>query len=163
MTGEGELQILQTHLRVCQRLEAGLRTVLLRIDGLFPADRDQIENLDDDRHVDVLAFLKTFEQFEDALGRTLKVIALMMSFGKAERLAPRDVANRALSLGIIEDGRAWANAVRTRNELAHEYPVEPDKQADQVNKAWQSSETLFRTAQEIRVFVTRERLLDDLI
>lgn len=159
MTREGEIVILREHLAVCERLEAGLRLVRSRVAALVPIEAARMRSLSDDEHVDVLAFLKTYEQLEDTLGRTLKTVAMLMQLGKVERLMPRDVAFRAVSLGILEDGREWADAVRVRNELAHEYPLRPDKQADQVNKAWEKSATLFATADAVRTFVDRERLL----
>ncbi|WP_375394590.1 hypothetical protein [uncultured Sphingomonas sp.] len=118
-----------------------------------------MQAIEGEDHIYVLAFIKTFEQFEDTLGRTLKTIAMLLQFGKVERLAPRDIALRAVALGIFDDARAWADAVRVRNELAHEYPLHPGKQADQVNAAWEKSETLFDTANAINAFVEREGLL----
>ena len=159
MTREGEITILREHLETCGRLEASLVKVRARIGTLMPMSSDRLRALDDDAHVDVLAFLKTYEQFEDTLGRTLKTVAMLMQFGKTERMQPRDVALRAVALGILEDGKAWADAVRVRNELAHEYPLNPGKQAGQINAAWSKSETLFTTAHAIRDFVERERLL----
>ncbi|WP_375402266.1 hypothetical protein [uncultured Sphingomonas sp.] len=159
MTREGEIVVLQEHLATCERLAATLMKVRGRIGNLIPMSADRLRALDDDAHVDVLAFLKTYEQFEDTLGRTLKTIAMLMQFGKTERMQPRDVAYRAVALGIIEDGKAWADAVRVRNELAHEYPLNPGKQAEQIAKAWEKSATLFDTARVIRDFVERERLL----
>lgn len=159
MTREGEVVVLREHLETCVRLESSLVRVRERIESLMPVQADRMRSLSDDEHVDVLAFLKTFEQFEDTLGRTLKTIAILMQLGKNERLMPRDVAYRAVSLGILQDGKDWADAVRVRNELAHEYPLRPDKQSEQVNKAWGKSATLFATAEAIRSFVDRERLL----
>lgn len=159
MTRDGEIAILREHLKTCDRLEAGLRRVQSRIQTLVPIDAAHMQKLSDDEHVDVLAFLKTYEQMEDTLGRTLKTIAMLMQLGKVERLTSRDVAHRAVALGVIEDGRTWADAVRVRNELAHEYPLRADKQAHQVNRAWDACATLFETAQAIRSFVDRERLL----
>lgn len=151
--------MLREHLATCERLESGLVRVRGRVERLIPIGPDRMRSLTDDEHVDVLAFLKTYEQLEDTLGRTLKTISMLMQFGKAERLMPRDVAYRAVSLGILEDGKEWADAVRVRNELAHEYPLRPDKQSEQVNKAWDKCQTLFRTANAIRIFVEQERLL----
>lgn len=160
MTREGEIAVLAEHLATCERLESGLVRVRSRIGQLIPLDADRMRSLTDDEHVDVLAFLKTYEQLEDTLGRTLKTILMLMQLGKIERLMPRDVAYRAVSLGILGNGKDWADAVRVRNELAHEYPLRPDKQAGQVNKAWEKSDTLFGTAAAIRTFVAQERLLD---
>lgn len=159
MTREGEIIVLREHLETCDRLAASLRKARGRVEALMPISAEQVRSLDDDAHIDVLAFLKTYEQFEDALGRTLKTIAMLMQFGKTERLQPRDVAHRAVALGILEDGKAWADAVRVRNELAHEYFLNPGKQAGQINAAWDKSATLFATARAVAEFVERERLL----
>lgn len=159
MTREGEIVVLREHLATCARLNARLMQVRKRIETLMPMSVDRLRSLGEDDDIDVLAFLKTFEQFEDTLGRTLKTIAMLMKFGEAERMMPRDVAFRAVALGILDDGRAWADAVRVRNELAHQYPLNPAKQTDQVNAAWEKSATLFATARAIEEFVERERLL----
>ena len=159
MTREGEIMVLGEHLAVCRQLEASLRKVRSRLATLMPLEADRLRTLSDDEHVDVLAFLKAYEQLGDTLGRTLKTIAMLMQLGKHERLQARDVAFRAVSLGILSDGKSWADAVRVRNELAHEYPLRPDKQASQIANAWAKSGILFETAQAIRDFVDRERLL----
>ena len=160
MTREGEIFVLREHLATCERLGSRLVKVCGRIETSMPMSADRLRTLDEDVDIDVLAFLKTYEQFEDTLGRTLKTIALLMQFGKTERLQPRDVAFRAMALGIFTDGKAWADAVRVRNELAHEYPLRPDKQAAQVNAAWDKCATLTDTARAIEAFVQREGLLN---
>lgn len=159
MTREGEIIVLREHLDTGAALVRRLHRVRARIDRLIPMAAERIGSLDDDESIDVLAFLKTFEQLEDTLGRTLKTVAMLMQLGKAERLQPRDVALRAVALGILSDGRDWADAVRVRNELAHEYPLRPEKQSGQINAAWDKSATLFATEKAIRDFVEREGLL----
>lgn len=161
MTREGEVAILREHLAVCERLEASLGLVRGRVEPLLPISTERMRSLPTEEHVNVLAFLKSYEQLEDTLGRTLKTIAMVMQFGKTERLTPRDVALRSVALGVLTDGRRWADAVRVRNELAHEYPLQPGKQVEQVEKAWANSAVLFETATAIREFVERERLLDE--
>lgn len=159
MNRHAEIVVLQEHLAACARLTERLRQVRAQVAHVMPMTAERVSALNADDHIAVLAFLKIFEQLEDALGRTLKTIAMLMQLGKSERLTPRDVIFRAVALGILNDGKAWADAVRTRNELAHEYPLQPDKQAEQVTKAWDQSETLFETERAIHAFVERERLL----
>lgn len=159
MTRDGEIAMLREHLATVARLADRLVVLRARLAPVMPIDADRMASLEADRDIDVLAFLKTFEQLEDTLGRTLKTIAMLMQLGKVERLTPRDVAQRSTALGVIDDPKLWADAVRVRNELAHEYPLRPDKQAAQVNAAWEKSETLFDTRVSIDNFVERERLL----
>ena len=159
MTREGEIIVLREHLATCERLGDRLDKVRARIASLIPMTAERLATLDVDADINVLAFLKTYEQFEDTLGRTLKTLAMLVQFGKREPLSARDVALRAVSLGVLDEGKPWADAVRVRNELAHEYPLQPAKQAAQVNAAWDKCDTLFDTARAIVAFVDRERLL----
>ncbi len=159
MTRDGEIAMLREHLATTARLADRLALLRERLKPLMPIDADRLRGLDPDSDVNVLAFLKTFEQLEDTLGRTLKTIAMLMQLGRIDRLTPRDVAQRSAALGVIDDPKVWADAVRVRNELAHEYPLRPDKQAAQVNAAWTTSDVLFQTRQSIDNFVERERLL----
>lgn len=160
MTREGEITVLREHLSTASRLGDRMHDVRGRIAALYPMTSERLRALDGDAHINVLAFLKTYEQFEETLARTLKTIAMLMQLGKTERMTARDIASRAVALGILDDGRAWADAVRVRNELAHEYPLDPGKQAGQVNAAWEKSETLWATQSAIVAFVEAERLLE---
>lgn len=159
MTRDGEITILREHLATIDRLADRHGLLCERLAPLLPLDAERIRILDAEQEVHVLAFLKTYEQLEDTLGRTLKTIAMVMQFGRHERMTPRDVALRSVALGVIDDGKRWADAVRVRNELAHQYPLRPDKQSAQVNAAWRNTATLFETQRAIAEFVERERLL----
>lgn len=143
------------------RLHAGFVLTVGLVEPLMPIGPDKIDSLAIPDESTVLAFIKRFEQFEDALTRTLKALSKIMEHGKIERLTSRDVTRRAHALGILESEKMWADAVRTRNTLAHEYPLNPVKRAEQLAAAWASRETLNATWAAIQRFVAEERLLDD--
>ena len=161
MTGGEERALLGTYLTTCARLERGLRRAAGRIEAAMPVTADTLDALTIDDEDRVLAFLKRFEQFEDALGRTLKTVFQLMALGRVEHLTPRDVANRAEGFGIVTSAEVWADAVRARNALAHEYPLRPDKRARQVNDAWVASGVLYDTWASVQSFVNRERLAEE--
>ncbi|MGN5375260.1 nucleotidyltransferase substrate binding protein [Sphingomonas hankookensis] len=161
MTGSEERALLREYRETCARLRDGLARAAEQVDGMLPIDGSMVDRLPIDRENLILAYLKRFEQFEDALGRTIKTIAQIMALGRVERLHPRDVANRAEAYGIIDDAERWAEAVRTRNALAHEYPLRPDKRAAQMNRAWDARAILEEAWSGLNVFIEREGLLDD--
>ena len=161
MTAEGEQALLREYLATCERLYSGFVVSIASVAPLMPIGPETIDSLPTADENNVLAFLKRFDQFEDALNRTLKAISTMMEHGKIERLTSVDVTRRAFQLGILASEKVWADAVRTRNALAHEYPLHPEKRADQVGKAWNSRETLNVTWAAIERFVREEGLLGD--
>ena len=160
MTGAEERQLLADYLATCERLADSFREVSAFAEPLLPMTADRINALEGRDGMFVLAFLKSFEQFEDALGRTLKTIAQLMALGKIERLTPRDVANKAEAFGIVDRADHWSEAVRTRNALAHEYPLRPDKRAEQLNRAWEARSILTATWAAIQAFVQKEGLIE---
>jgi hypothetical protein len=161
VTDEQERDLLNEYLASCRRLHVGFDETSTQVAALMPIGADRIDTLATADETLVLAYLKRFEQFEDALHRTLKAISRIMEYGKIERLTARDVTRRAHALGILASDKVWADAVRTRNALAHEYPLDPVKRAAQVAQAWASRETLNTTWAAIQRFVAEEGLLDD--
>ena len=136
MTGVEERALLRQYLETCARLHEGLARAAEAADPLLPITAESLDTLPVGQENALLAYLKRFEQFEDALGRTMKTISQLMELGRVQRMTARDIANRAELLGIIDRADLWADAVRIRNALAHEYPLRPDKRARQVNAAW---------------------------
>jgi hypothetical protein len=159
VTEEGERALLTDYLATCGRLQAGFVQTVALVKPLMPMTAARIDQLTFEHDSYILGYLKRYEQFEDALHRTLKAISKIMEHGKIERLTSVDVTRRAYALGILPSEKIWADAVRTRNALAHEYPLNPHKRADQVNAAWDSRETLIETWAAIERFVEQERLL----
>lgn len=161
MTQDQEQALLRQYLATCARLHAGFGRAAAAAEQLMPLGADRIDDLSYEDESAVLSFLKRFEQLEDALNRTLKLLSRAMELGKVERLTAIDVTRRAHALGILDSDKIWADAVRTRNALAHEYPLDPVKRAAQVAAAWASRITLNTTWAAIQRFVADERLLDD--
>lgn len=158
MTGPEERALLSDYLATCARLNEGFARAVEKASAALPVAVEDIDRLTPDLEDMVLAYLKRFEQFEDALGRTLKTVSQLMALGRVERLTPRDVANKAEAFGIV-DAERWAEAVRTRNALAHEYPLRPDKRARQLNRAWNARSTLTETWNMLAAFVDQEKLV----
>ncbi|MBV9843397.1 MAG: hypothetical protein JOY99_17980 [Sphingomonadaceae bacterium] len=161
MSEEEEQRLLAEYLATCARLHRGFEETSGVIAPLMPMSPDRIDALPIDAETSKLAYLKRFEQFEDILQRTLEAISRIMEHGKIERMTSVDVTRRAYALGILDNEKIWANAVRVRNALAHEYPLNPEKRTSQVNQAWEGRETLNTTWASIQRFVQQEGLLHD--
>lgn len=159
MTKAEEQALLREYLASLARLSAGFSRAIDDVASLMPMTGARIDDLTMDDDTRVLVFLKRFEQFEDALHRALKAISKIMEHGRIERLTSIDVTRRAYHLGILDSQEIWANAVRARNTLAHEYPIDPVKRTNQINTAWEARETLRTTWTAIRRFVDMEGLL----
>lgn len=159
MTADEEIALLSEYLESGARISTGFAQTVEKAAAFLPIDAESIDRLRPEDETLVLAFLKRFEQFEELLSHALKAISKIMEHGKIERLTSRDVARRAWALGILADEKRWSDAVRTRNALAQEYPINPVKRAEQVNNAWLARSTLVETWEAILRFVEREGLV----
>jgi hypothetical protein len=158
VTQDQERRLLHDYVETCRRLDTGFQRACDQVAPVMPVTGATIAALPAAVEDHVLSFLKRFEQYADTLNRTLKTISQVLELGRIERLTARDIANRAEKFGIVDADR-WSDAVRTRNALAHEYPLQPDKQAQQVNAAWHARDTLHETFANIDRFVRTEGLL----
>ena len=158
MTREGERLLLASYMATAARLVAGFDVACERTEPFLPMTAERMAALALDDETTILAFLKRFEQLADTLHRTIKTVSQLMDLNKPERMHARDVANRAEKFGIVADADRWSDVVRTRNAVAHEYPLRPDKQAEQVNAAWAQREALAEAWAGIQKFVAEEKL-----
>lgn len=158
MTGDAERRLLAEYLATCERLATRFEEVCAQAGAHLPTTPNGLAALETADENTLLAFIKRFEQFEDMLQRTIKTVSIIMEHGKFERLTARDVTDRAVNFGIVDDGDRWAEAVRTRNALAHEYPLRPDKRAEQLNRAWTARATLAEAWAGVQRFVAQEKL-----
>lgn len=160
MTAAAERRLLAEYLSTAARFRVSFVAICDRSIELMPMGEDRIDRLGQDDDVLIVAFLKRFEQYEACLNRTLKTISQIVKYGKVERLVALDVGRRAEKFGIVDE-RRWGDAVRARNALVHEYPLRPDKRAEQVNRAWDARDTLETTWQGICRFVEEEHLINE--
>jgi len=68
------------------------------------------------------ALLKSVEQMQDLLARTLRLL-LILEEEDMTGMSARAIADRAESLGMIPSTDEWSALVRLRNRLVHEYPA----------------------------------------
>ena len=153
--------LLREYLASLERISAGFVDAVERVATLLSMTAARIDVLPVTDDMTVIVFIKRFEQFEDALHRMLKAISKVMEHGKIERLISVDVTRRAFHIGILPDAKIWADAVRARNKLVHEYPINPAKRVEQFNEAWDNRETLTTTWAAIRRCIEVEGLLGD--
>lgn len=160
MTLPPERRLLADYVQTARRLRTSFEEICRAIEPLMPVAPEVVDSDAGHSGLFIAAFLKRFEQYEDCLHRTLRTIARVMALGADERLTAIDVARKAEAFGIVAEAK-WSEAVRTRNALAHEYPLDAAKRAGQVNRSWAARETLELTWQGIERFLSEERLLED--
>jgi uncharacterized protein YutE (UPF0331/DUF86 family) len=112
-------------------------------------------------HEDLLpieALLKKCEQLIDGLGaafRTTLILAAESVRGKTGL----EILDRMESLGVIASADRFSELVDLRNALAHEYPLDAERQVSMVVDAWTTGPELIATVAALAAFVAGRKLL----
>lgn len=134
---------LQDAWRECERHVYHLFHAMTSIRIFSPLTGETYTNLSDDQVQDVDQFILRFTKLQDAMGTRL--FPAILQFLK-EPFADRpmlDKLNRLEKLGFIESIEQWQTLRNIRNNFAHDYPNDPDKNAAQVNLAFESVRDLY--------------------
>ena len=131
-----------------------------RLQGLFPISAASLPELDDEGQLAVDAFLKRFEQLVSAIQDTLfRGLAVLEGESLAGR-STRDVAELLERLGALSSSRRFGEIAVVRNRLAHLYPTDPERQAANLNAAYEATPRLLATLDGIKDYATAKGRAD---
>lgn len=149
--------LLAQNVRAAEAVAARLRDTRDDLGSRFPLDGDGIDRLGRVERREVDGMLKQVENLQDILGGRVFRGVLIAGGVDASALTPRDVANRMEALGVVADASVWRRLNDLRNRLAHEYPLDRDRQVRLINEAFEAISPLMDALERVRAHV-RERL-----
>jgi hypothetical protein len=122
--------------------------------GSVPERPSALESLTPIQRTAARAFLKAIEQLQDLTAKALRLVLILEQEDLAG-LSARAIADRAVSIGIMDDSDEWSALVKLRNRLAHEYPLSRDVQLARLNDAWAAQASLLRISAGVLAFGKR--------
>ena len=155
-----ELRILE---RLIERLDRLQVSVANDIGWMEQAPRDlaEFETMASHRQSAARAVLKSFEQLQDQLARTFRVIPSLMGQDSSQWFA-RDHADFMERHRVLDDAADWSKVVRLRNQLVHDYPLDAQVQFDRLIEVLDLLPFLADTHRRLAAFV-RTKLPEKLI
>ena len=127
----------------------------------MPVDAADVEAADSTFELEVDAMIKRVEQLQDILERQV-VRSLLACEGEAVReLSVRDRINRLETLTAVPLAERWQALRELRNELAHDYPLQFERQANRINGAFRAIGTLVEILGALMAYAARRGLADD--
>ena len=130
--------------RCAARLERSLR----RLRTLLPIDPADLPALADRQQDDIDAFLKRFEQLVLTLQDQVFVGLAIQEGEDPRELSRRDVTELMERLRAIPSAVDFRALVVIRNRLAHLYPEQPERQAANLNAAYEAAPRLLEAARQ---------------
>jgi uncharacterized protein YutE (UPF0331/DUF86 family) len=104
----------------------------------FPLSPARVAALPPEVEDDVDAFLKRYEQLVNAIQDELFKVVAIVGGEDVRGLARREVAELMDRLGALPSAAVFRVLVAIRNRIAHSYPDDPERQAENLNAAYRA-------------------------
>lgn len=119
--------------RECDKHLRYLRSALRGLKPVLPLTGDRYQSLDEAEIKELDQFIFRFTKLQDAMGIRLFPAILNILQEPYEDLSMLDRLNRLEKLNLLASVTEWEQIRELRNRLTHEYPDDPEKNAQTVN------------------------------
>lgn len=140
--------LLTEALDATEAMIASLRLSLDEVRAWMPLTPEAAAALPRINRVILLAFIKSFEQLQDALSRRA-ARAYLAQKEDLSRVSARDAYDLLEKHGAIADADRFWDMLQLRNRLTHAYPMGAEKQAEQANDAFRLAPALIEEAERL--------------
>jgi hypothetical protein len=141
----------------CRKVAAGAEELMPLLAGVMPFDGEDIDALNLMQRTAATAFLKRFEQLQDLIARAARAIAGWTGVD-AGSLTHRDIGDWLEKHALVPDAESWMVAVRLRNRLVHEYPIEEQEQVLRLNESWATMPLLHTITDNLGAYAEQKGL-----
>jgi hypothetical protein len=119
----------------------------------FPLSPPRVTSLPHDVEDDLDAFLKRYEQLVNAIQDELFKVVAIVGGEDVRDLARREVAELMDRLGALPSAATFRLLVTIRNRIAHSYPDDPERQAGNLNAAYEAVPDLLAAHEGVRRYL----------
>lgn len=124
----------------------------------FPLSPARVTALPPDVEDDLDAFLKRYEQLVNTIQDELFKVVAIVGGEDVRGLARREVAELMDRLGALPSAASFRLLVAIRNRIAHSYPDDPERQAGNLNAAYEAVPDLLAAHEGVRRYLERRLL-----
>lgn len=147
------IQIIEEVLKVCDRHADRLSWALNQLQSHTPFDEKSLSRLNDTEIAILDQFSTRFGKLQDLMGAKLFPAVLELTKEPGELKAFIDKLNTLEKIGAIPSADDWLLMREVRNTFSHDYPDDPQLQAEMLNKAFEMTESLLDVLAGIKRFV----------
>jgi len=121
----------------------------------FPLSPARVTALPPDVEDDLDAFLKRYEQLVNTIQDELFKVVAIVGGEDVRGLARREVTELMDRLGALPAAASFRLLVAIRNRIAHSYPDDPERQARNLNAAYEAVPDLLAAHEGVRRYLER--------
>lgn len=144
---------IQSYLAICEKHNKHLAWSIKKMANFMPITGARFEKLSEEELSVLEMFASRFGKLQDALGT--KVFPTILELTQEPGIYPTfiDKLNRLEKMGAIPSSHAWQNFRKIRNQFSHEYPDDPDLNANLLNRAYEQGKILQQTFEHVKKFI----------
>ena len=146
------ITLLET-LKVCDHHANRLRWAMSRLQAHFPLTGYSLNQLEDLEIAILDQFSTRFAKLQDQMGASLFPAVLELTKEQGNLKAFIDKLHRLEKIGALASAEDWLLMREVRNSFSHDYPDDPELQAQMLNKAYQLADGLLEVFAAIKVFI----------
>lgn len=113
---------------------------------------ESLDLLTDEQIQDIDQFILRYTKLQDTMGTRLFTSILNYLYEPVDNRPMLDVLHRLEKLGLIESFVMWQEVRLVRNRFAHDYANDPEKNAAQLNIAFESTQDVYNMLNTIRTW-----------
>ena len=117
-----------------------------------PLTAESIDLLTDEQVQDIDQFILRYTKLQDTMGTRLFTSILNYLYEPVDKRPMLDVLHLLEKLGLIDSIVMWQEVRLVRNSFAHDYANDPEKNAAQLNIAFESTLDLYNMLNTIRTW-----------
>ncbi len=130
-----------------------LRYAMNCLKAKIPLSAVDFENISDEDLPMLELYTSRFSKLQDFMGSTVFTAILELKGEQTEQMAFIDKLNKLEKLNLISSAEHWMLMRQIRNNLAHEYPEQPELTAKFFNEAYELGFSLLDTLEKIKSIV----------
>ena len=154
-----EAQVTSAIFATCCQLATSFAFSIRRISADAPFTADDVRMLGEEAKAQIDAFTLHFSKLQDLIGAKLFRSILILDL---EDVPPAmlDVLAAMEKRGLIDDENSWRDLRDVRNDLSHNYRIDPAGVADNLNEALRQAPELLAILERVRAYLVRRGLTD---
>ena len=136
----------------CEQHALRLNWAMQQLVPISPLTPESVTQLSNEQIAIVDQFIFRFAKLQDAMGAQLfpGLIELLAEPGPLPTFI--DKLNRLEKIGALDSAQEWIELRETRNQIAHDYPDDPEYQAALLNLALKKAKRMITILSDMRAF-----------
>lgn len=139
-------------LTICKKHAERLSWALESLSEKYPFNPFIVQGLNDVELAICDQFLVRYSKLQDLMGAKLLPAILELTYEQGELNTFIDKLNRLEKIGAIDSTSEWLELREMRNQLAHDYPDDPNIQSSLLNKAYSNSQRVIVILNHVTLF-----------